>query len=91
MPTGWCLKASKDVATSTQSATGLIVHQVALRERGIDKLLVDARDDNKENDAAYLGKRKCKRAAHHLAATTNLLRQTTEATGNDLASVLACL
>ncbi|KAK1753089.1 mitochondrial distribution/morphology family 35/apoptosis [Echria macrotheca] len=32
--------------------------QKALKERGIDKLLEDAREDNKENDAAFLGKKK---------------------------------
>jgi len=30
----------------------------ALKERGIDKLLEDAREDNKENDAAFLGRKK---------------------------------
>lgn len=29
----------------------LINYQVALKERGVDKLLVDAREDNRENDA----------------------------------------
>lgn len=33
--------------------------QVALQERGIDKLVEEARDDNKDNDALYLG-RKCR-------------------------------
>ncbi|KAH8903230.1 UPF0203-domain-containing protein [Coniochaeta sp. PMI_546] len=32
---------------------------VALKQRGIDKLLDEAREDNKENDAVYLG-RKCR-------------------------------
>jgi len=31
---------------------------VALKERGIDKLLEEAREDNKENDALYLGRKK---------------------------------
>ncbi|OIW26496.1 UPF0203-domain-containing protein [Coniochaeta ligniaria NRRL 30616] len=30
---------------------------VALKQRGIDKLLDEARDDNKENDAVYLGRK----------------------------------
>ncbi|KAB5542374.1 mitochondrial distribution/morphology family 35/apoptosis [Coniochaeta sp. 2T2.1] len=30
---------------------------VALKTRGIDKLLEEARDDNKENDAVYLGRK----------------------------------
>ena len=34
--------------------------QVALKERGIDKLLDEAREDFKENDAQLLGKKKCK-------------------------------
>ncbi|KAK0649401.1 hypothetical protein B0T16DRAFT_456820 [Cercophora newfieldiana] len=33
--------------------------QGALKERGIDKLLDDAREDNKENDATFLGRKKC--------------------------------
>ncbi|KAK0749926.1 hypothetical protein B0T18DRAFT_322637 [Schizothecium vesticola] len=33
--------------------------QVALKERGIDKLVEDAREDNKDNDAAFLGRKKC--------------------------------
>lgn len=33
--------------------------QVALKERGIDKLVDEAREDNKDNDATYLG-RKCR-------------------------------
>ncbi|KAK0625257.1 hypothetical protein B0T17DRAFT_267997 [Bombardia bombarda] len=32
--------------------------QGALKERGIDKLLEDAREDNKENDTLYLGRKK---------------------------------
>ncbi|GKT55761.1 N-acetylglucosaminyl transferase component [Colletotrichum tofieldiae] len=32
--------------------------QVALKERGIDKLLDEAREDQKDNDATYMG-RKC--------------------------------
>ncbi|KAK0721505.1 mitochondrial distribution/morphology family 35/apoptosis [Apiosordaria backusii] len=32
----------------------------ALKERGIDKLLDEAREDFKENDATLLGKKKCK-------------------------------
>ncbi|KAK3376741.1 hypothetical protein B0T24DRAFT_227943 [Lasiosphaeria ovina] len=32
--------------------------QGALKERGIDRLLEDAREDNKENDAAFLGRKK---------------------------------
>ena len=34
--------------------------QGALKERGIDKLLEEAREDNKANDSTYLGKKKCK-------------------------------
>ncbi|KAL2268338.1 hypothetical protein VTJ83DRAFT_3184 [Remersonia thermophila] len=32
--------------------------QGALKDRGIDKLLDEAREDNKENDAALMGKKK---------------------------------
>ncbi|KAK4131081.1 UPF0203-domain-containing protein [Trichocladium antarcticum] len=32
----------------------------ALKERGIDKLLDDAREDNKDNDATLMGRKKCK-------------------------------
>ncbi|KAH8880358.1 hypothetical protein GQ53DRAFT_737136 [Thozetella sp. PMI_491] len=32
--------------------------QGPLKERGIDKMLVEAREDNKENDALYLGRKK---------------------------------
>ncbi len=32
----------------------------ALKSRGIDKLLDEAREDNKENDATLMGKKKCK-------------------------------
>lgn len=35
------------------------VSQAALKSRGVDKLLEEARDDNRENDAVYLG-RKCR-------------------------------
>lgn len=31
--------------------------QVALKQRGIDKLLEEAREDNKENDAIHLGRK----------------------------------
>jgi TRIAP1/MDM35 family protein len=31
----------------------------ALKERGIDKLLEEAREDNRENDAAYMTRKKC--------------------------------
>ncbi len=31
----------------------------ALKERGIDKLLDEAREDNKENDATLMGRKKC--------------------------------
>jgi hypothetical protein len=34
--------------------------QIALKERGIDRMLEEAREDNKENDAANM-KRKCKK------------------------------
>ncbi|KAK4098684.1 putative N-acetylglucosaminyl-phosphatidylinositol protein [Parathielavia hyrcaniae] len=34
------------------------IKEGALKERGIDKLLDEAREDNKENDAALMGKRK---------------------------------
>ena len=33
---------------------------MVLKERGIDKLVEDAREDNKDNDAAFLGRKKCK-------------------------------
>lgn len=33
--------------------------QVALKKKGIDKLLDEAREDNKENDATHMGRR-CK-------------------------------
>jgi len=33
--------------------------QGALKERGIDKLLEEAREDNKENDTTYMGRKKC--------------------------------
>lgn len=36
-----------------------LASQVALKSRGIDKLLDEAREDNKDNDNAYMG-RKCK-------------------------------
>jgi len=32
--------------------------QGALKERGIDKLLEEAREDNKENDTTYMGRKK---------------------------------
>ncbi|KAK1590235.1 uncharacterized protein LY79DRAFT_225558 [Colletotrichum navitas] len=32
-------------------------HQVALKERGIDKLLDEAREDQKDNDATYMGRK----------------------------------
>jgi hypothetical protein len=38
--------------------------EVALKQRGIDKLLDEAREDNKENDAVYLG-RKCRSWVNH--------------------------
>ena len=41
---------------------------MALKERGIDKLLEDAREDNKENDATFLGRKKCKQD-HQLTLT----------------------
>lgn len=31
--------------------------QAAVKERGIDKLLDDAREDQKENDAAYMNRK----------------------------------
>ncbi|KAH6891295.1 mitochondrial distribution/morphology family 35/apoptosis, partial [Thelonectria olida] len=31
----------------------------ALKERGIDKLLDDAREDNKENDLKHMGPKRC--------------------------------
>lgn len=33
------------------------VSQVALKQRGIDKLLDEAREDNKENDATHMRKK----------------------------------
>ncbi|KAH6615605.1 hypothetical protein B0J18DRAFT_437692 [Chaetomium sp. MPI-SDFR-AT-0129] len=35
----------------------------ALKARGIDKLLDEAREDNKENDATLMGKKKCEYTA----------------------------
>ncbi|KAK4227643.1 hypothetical protein QBC38DRAFT_477455 [Podospora fimiseda] len=45
----------------------------ALKERGIDKLLDEAREDFKENDATLLGKKKCKWESEspHLILTTH--------------------
>lgn len=43
---------------SPQHLLANTLDQVALKERGIDKLLDEARDDNKENDAVYLGRKK---------------------------------
>ncbi len=31
--------------------------QVVLKQKGIDKLVDEAREDNKENEAAYMGRR----------------------------------
>ncbi len=31
--------------------------KVALKQKGIDKLVDEAREDNKENDATHMGKR----------------------------------
>ena len=44
---------------------------MALKERGIDKLVEDAREDNKDNDAAFLGRKKCElfQAAFRLTLT----------------------
>ena len=50
-----------DRSVKAQKLTNSI--KVALKQRGIDKLLEDAREDNKENDATYLG-RKCKWTYH---------------------------
>ncbi|AEO67989.1 uncharacterized protein THITE_2117243 [Thermothielavioides terrestris NRRL 8126] len=36
----------------------------ALKERGIDKLLDEAREDYKENDATLMGRKKCKSPRH---------------------------
>jgi hypothetical protein len=49
----------------------LTLDQVALKERGIDKLVEDAREDNKDNDAAFLGRKKCElfRVASRLTLT----------------------
>lgn len=33
--------------------------QVALKERGIDKLLDEAREELKDSDSTYMGKKKC--------------------------------
>lgn len=53
--------------------------QVALKERGIDKLLEEAREDNKENDVTYMG-RKCKMVSnpmsHLLPKLTNARKST---------------
>lgn len=32
------------------------LRQVALKQRGIDKLVEEAREDNRENDASHMGK-----------------------------------
>jgi hypothetical protein len=42
-------------ALSTPNAANK--RQVALKQRGIDKLLEEAREDNKENDAIHLGRK----------------------------------
>lgn len=42
----------------TMASSGADTSQVALKQRGIDKLLEEAREDNKENDATHMGKRK---------------------------------
>lgn len=42
----------------------LIVPQGALKSRGIDKLLEEAREDTKENDTTYMDRKKCK-AGHN--------------------------
>lgn len=46
-----CLHVS---SARTLSGTMLIMIQAALKERGVDKLLNDAREDNKENDARLM-------------------------------------
>ena len=40
-------------------ATGADISKVALKERGIDKMLEDAREDHKESDALHM-RRQCK-------------------------------
>lgn len=53
-----CLKVRESMNPSPQHLLANTLDQVALKERGIDKLLDEARDDNKENDAVYLGRKK---------------------------------
>lgn len=42
---------------SLKCATEADNTQVALKQRGIDKLLEEAREDNKENDAIHLSRK----------------------------------
>ena len=39
------------------ASTRSLPYQVALKDRGIDKLLEEAREDNKETDAAIMGRK----------------------------------
>ncbi len=39
---------------TTKARTTLTARQKALKERGIDQMLEDAKADNKENDAEYM-------------------------------------
>lgn len=61
---------------------------MALKERGIDKLVDDAREDNKDNDAVFLGRKKCRSFWAFRETGADILGQPTE-TGFDgvLASV----
>lgn len=52
------------------SASNLIFPQSALKERGIDKMLEEARDDHKESDAIHM-RRKCQCRAKYGWRVTN--------------------
>ena len=60
---------------------------MALKERGIDKLVDDAREDNKDNDAAFLGRKKCKSFRAFRETGADILGQPT-GTGFDGMSAL---
>lgn len=51
------LRVSITVSVPSKSYAVANQRQVALKERGIDKLLEEAREDNKENDAIHLSRK----------------------------------
>lgn len=61
-----CLDVRVSALAHTQPES-LTQRQSALKSRGIDKLLEEAREDNKENDNTYMG-RKCKFASGLIVA-----------------------